>query len=301
MARTLTIIAGSLLLGARLASAQELEPRAYSASPLGTNFVALAAGWSEGAVIFDPSLPITDVNAEVGTITAGYARTFGLAGRQGLVSIALPYANAHVEGQVFEESRKVRRSGLADVRLKASLNLLGSPAMTREAFAKAPRRTIFGVSLTLQAPTGEYDSTKLINLGTNRWAVKPEAGVSVPVGRWYLEAYGGAWFFTDNDAFFPGGSVKRQDPLTSLQGHVAYTFKKRAWIAVNGTWYGGGSVTIDDAPPGSRFGNSRYGATFSLPVAKAHSLKVAASRGASARTGSDFTNYVLAWQMLWFD
>ena len=283
------------------ARAQELEPRAYSPSPLGTNFFVLALGESSGSVIFDPSLPITDVSARVGTLTAGYGRSFGLGGKQGLVTIGFPYAIAHVEGMVFEQARKVRRSGLADLRLKVSVNLLGSKAMRPAEFVKAPKKTIFGVSLTVQPPNGQYDPSKLINLGTNRWAFKPELGVSVPVGRWYLEGYAGAWFFTNNDAFYPGTSVKRQDPLTSAQLHVAYTFKNRAWLAADGTWYGGGQVTIDDGPASTRFSNTRYGGTFSLPVAKRHSLKLAASRGASARTGSNFTSYQLAWQMTWFD
>jgi hypothetical protein len=302
MARSFIVVSVAVLLGCvGVARGQELEPRAYSSSPLGTNFFVMALGRSSGSVLFDPSVPITDVSADVDTLTAGYARTFGLAGRQGLVAIAVPYAIAHLEGEVFEQSRKERRSGLADLRVKASFNFIGGKAMTPAEFAKAPRKAILGASLTVQAPSGQYEPSKLINIGTNRWAFKPELGVSVPLGGWSLETYLGAWFFTNNDAFYPGSSVKRQDTLTSLQGHVAYTFKSRAWLALDGTWYGGGQVTIDAGPPSTRFSNSRYGATFSLPVAKKHSLKFAVNKGASARVGSNFTSYVLGWQMFWFD
>ncbi|HEX4822688.1 MAG TPA: transporter [Candidatus Polarisedimenticolaceae bacterium] len=290
-----------LLASTCAASAQELEPRAYSSSPLGTNFFLLALGRSSGSVIFDPSIPITDVSAHVGSATAGYGRSYGIGGKQGLFTIAFPYAVAHVEGMVQEQAHAVTRSGLADLRLRASLNLIGGKAMSPAEFAAAPRKTVFGISVTVQAPTGAYDATKLVNLGTNRWAFKPELGVSVPVGHWYLEAYAGAWFFTNNVNFYPGTSVKQQDPLTSAQFHVAYTFKNRSWLALDGTWYGGGQVTLDDGPPSARFSNSRYGGTFSLPVAKLHSLKFAASKGASARTGSNFTTYLLAWQVLWFE
>jgi len=299
--RTLGLCIVAVLACAVRARAQELEPRAYSPSPLGTNFFVLALARSSGSVIFDPSLPITDVSAHVGTAVAGYGRSFGLAGKQGLFGVAFPYGVAHVEGMVQEQAHRVTRSGLADVRIRASLNVVGAPAMTPAAFAKAPHRTIFGVSMTIQAPTGAYDATKLVNLGTNRWAFKPEIGVSVPVGPWWLEGYAGAWFFTDNVNFFPGSAVKHQDPLTSVQLHAAYTFKNRAWLALDGTWYGGGRVTIDEGEPSTRFSNSRYGGTFSFPVAKRHSLKLAASTGASARTGSNFTNYLFAWQVLWFE
>ena len=47
-------------------------------------------------------------------------------------------------------------------------------------------RTLVGVSLTVAPPLGQYDDTKVINLGTNRWSVKPEIGLSRacgPLGR----------------------------------------------------------------------------------------------------------------------
>jgi hypothetical protein len=89
--------------------------------------------------------------------------------------------------------------------------------------------------------------------------------------------------------------------LTSLQAHVSYTFKNHSWLAFDATWYGGGQVTVDDNPPSSRFSNTRFGGTYSIPVAARQSIKLAASRGASARTGSNFTSLVIAWQLVWFD
>jgi len=295
------LVALAVLALAQPVSAQDMEPRAYSPSPVGTNFLAVAVGNSRGAILFDPTVPITDASANLDSFIAGYARAFGLWGHQGLVALSLPYVRGDVAGTVFEESREVQRSGLADVRLKVSLNLVGGAAMTREEFAKAPRRTIVGTSLTLQAPTGQYDETKLINLGTNRWSFKPEVGVSVPAGRWFLDAYGGAWLFTSNDDFYPGDATRRQEPLFTLQAHAGYTFKSRAWLAVDATWYGGGESTVDDGPPSSRQSNTRLGGTFALPLARGQSIKFATSRGVSARTGSDFETYLLGWQLMWFD
>ena len=283
------------------ARAQELEPRSYSPLPLGTNFFGAAIGASSGDVLFDPTIPITDAHADVGTATLGYGRTFGLGGRSGLVTIAIPLAVVHADGMVAEASRTANRRGFADLRAKVSINLVGGKAMTPAEFAKAPKRTILGLSLAVSAPNGQYDETRLVNLGTNRWAFKPELGVSVPVGSWSLEAYAGVWFFTTNHAFYPGSSVKTQDPMTALQTHVSYTFKNRSWLAFDATWYGGGQVTVDDNPPSSRFSNSRAGMTYSIPVAARQSIKFALSRGASARAGSNFTSLVIGWQLVWFD
>ena len=206
-----------------------------------------------------------------------------------------------LDGKVSDHSEQIRRSGLGDLRVKMSLNLLGTKAMNREEFAKAPKKTILGVSLAVQAPTGQYDPTKLINLGTNRWAFKPEVGVSVPVSHWYLDVYAGAWFFTNNDQFYTGNNTRKQNPLTVLQTHASYVFKSRAWLAIDATWYGGGASTVNSTPPSERQSNSRYGATFAAPLVKGHSLKFSASTGATTRTGTDFNTILVAWQYTWFD
>ena len=58
--------------------------------------------------------------------------------------------------------------------------------------------------------TGRYRSEWLVNLGSNRWSYKPEIGLAIPLGRWTVEGYTGVWIFTNNDAFFPGASLREQ-------------------------------------------------------------------------------------------
>ena len=117
-------------------------------------------------------------------------------------------------------------------------------------------------------PTGEYDRTKLINLGTHRWGFKPEVGLAVPIGRWDVDAYAGVWLFTANDDFFPGGLERTQDPILAIQGHVSYTFKPRLWLAVDSTWYSGGKSQVAEGEPGAAVNNSRLGATLSIPASR---------------------------------
>ncbi len=284
------------------ATAQELEPRAYSPSPTGANFVALVFQQVSGSVLFDPSLPLTDVHTDLHGPGIGLGRTFGILGRQALVTAALPYAWGTVEGQVFEETRSVTRSGLADLRLKFAFNLHGSPALTPQEFAK--RRTrglIVGTSLAVVAPTGQYDKTKLVNLGTNRWAFKPELGISYPWKKWYFDVYTGVWLFTENNSFFPGDTRRRQDPLPTIQAHASYTIRPRLWLAADATWYGGGATHVNDGPPTGRLSNTRLGVTLSLPIGKSQSLKIGYSKGAAVRSGQDFSALGVAWQFLWFD
>ena len=283
------------------AGAQELEPRAYSASPIGTNFLVVGIGRSSGDVVFDPTVPITDVHADINAATLGAGRTFNLAGHLLLATVALPYVWGEITGKVFEQAASTIRSGLGDARMKVSVNLRGTPALTPAEFAKAPRLTNVGMSLTVLAPAGQYYPGKLINIGTNRWAFKPEVGLSHPIGHWFLDAAGGVWLFTANDRFYQGDSTRTQDPLFVFQAHASYNVTRRAWAAVDGTWYGGAAVRVDGGPPTSRQNNARLGATLSVPVGASQSIKLGFSTGASTRTGSDFTTVAIAWQYLWFD
>ena len=276
-----------------------MEPRAYSASPVGLNFLGIGYGWLTGSVILDPSLPISDIHATAQGPRIGVGHTFNLLGDVGLVSAVVPYPAARVTGNIFEQGAEARRSGLSDALVKLSVNLIGNPAVSpREFVSSPPRHTIIGASITVAAPIGQYDDTKLINLGTNRWAFKPEMGISVPKGRWYLDAYGGAWLFTMNPDFFPGGSTRTQDAVLTIQGHVTYEFRPRLWVAVDGTWYRGGSTRVNEGDPSPRLNKVRGGVTVSIPVAK-FQVKVIVSSGGTTRVLGNFNTLSAIWQMSW--
>jgi hypothetical protein len=287
------------LMSGRVA-AQELEPRAYSPSPVGANFVVLGGARSTGGVVADPSIPITDIEAEVNSASLGYGRTFGLFGRSASAGIGQPYIWATVTGNVFEQARTVDRSGISDTRLRLAMNILGGPALTPAEFAKRrPGRTL-GTSVVVVVPTGQYYSDKLVNLGTNRWAFRPEVGFSQPLQRWSFEAYAGVWLYTDNDDFF-GGNHREQDPIGALQGHVSYTFRPRLWLAADATYYTGGRTTVNGIENADLQANSRYGMTFSAPVWRRNSVKISGTTGGTTRIGGSFDSIAVAWQFLWFD
>jgi hypothetical protein len=297
------VSAAALVLFELLAPAvhgQELEPRAYSPNPVGANFVLFAYARSTGDILFDPSLPITDVEARTSSATVLYGRTFGLLGRSASAAILGSYAWGTTSGAVNDEQRTVERSGLADVRARVTVNLIGGPALSAVDFAKRSERSTLGASLFVVAPAGQYDSSRLINIGTNRWALKPELGWSQPMKRWVFEVYAAAWLYADNEDFF-GGSVREQSPLYTLQTHVSYTFRPRLWLAGDATFYTGGSTTLDGVAREDRQENARLGLTLSVPVGRRHALKVSGSTGAVTRIGGDFDTLGVAWQTLWFD
>jgi hypothetical protein len=285
----------------RTAFSQELEPRAYAPAPVGSNIVLVAYGYQSGDVLFDPSLPFSDVKAFIHSAVPGFARSFDLAGRYATVAVAVPYVWASVGGNVAEQYQEITRSGLGDARLRFVVNLLGAPALPpKEWLARTPAPSL-GFSLVVSAPTGQYSSDKLINVGANRWAFKPEFGLSIPYRRWTFEAAAGAWFFTNNTAAYPGTTVRTQDPLYTFQGHVGYTVRPGLWIAADATYYAGGRTYANDVPGDTRQANSRAGLTASVPLGRGNAVKVSAARGVDARIGSKFDSYGLAYQYVWFD
>jgi hypothetical protein len=288
-----------LLLGAAGVAAQELNPRAYAPMPTGGNIVMLSYGRSSGGVLFDPSLPVEEVQATIHSGVLLYGRSFGLFGRSANAGIALPYAWGEMDGLLAGEYQRISRSGLGDLRGQLTVNVLGGPALTPREFASHRPTTILGLSLAVAAPSGQYDPAKLINIGSNRWSFKPEVGFSKTKGRWYLELYGGVWVFGTNTDFF-GGSVREQDPIGAFQAHVSYTFRPRLWLAGDATFYTGGRTTVDGEARADLQRNSRLGVTLALPVGRRSAFKVAWATGITTRTGADFDLLGVAFQTVWF-
>ncbi len=300
MSRTATILLAGLFLLPMTVAAQELDPRAYTQGPIGVNVLVAGYGSTSGDVVFDASSAISDVNADVDMATVGAGRVFGLFGRQSSLTLGVPYAWGDVSGNVGENRQSVSRTGLGDPRLRFGMLLFGGPALERREFATAPRGPVLGASLLVSAPLGEYIADKLINIGTNRWAFKPEIGFTYPAGRWQFDAFAGVWLFENNNNYY-GGHRREQDPIGSYQVHVSYTIRPGLWASVDATHYNGGTTALDGVPNPDRQGNTRVGATVSVPFGQGLSLKLSYSEGAVVRVGGDFSSIGLALQYAWFD
>ena len=280
------------------AHAQQLEPRTYNNAPIGLNFLIAAYQYEWGDVLLDPSLPIKNANAKVNAVALGYSRVLDFWGESGTLAVLLPYAWILANGEVEGQPESVNRSGFGDLGLRLSVNLLGAPALSLEEFRNYRQDTIVGGSLTISAPTGQYDNTKLVNVGTNRWSFKPEVGVSKALGQWILEGAAGVTFYTDNNEYL-GNNVRQQDPLYALQAHVSYTFTPRLWGALDGTYYFGGRTSVNGTPDPEVEANTRWGATLAQSLDIHNSIKLYVSSGLVARTGTNFTTVGIAWQYRW--
>ena len=294
----LLLVACIIMAGLTIACAQDIEPRAYSNAPVGVNFLISGYAYTQGGLSFDPSLPVKNPHLETSSSVLAYARVLDLWGKSAKFQVILPYA--WLSGSADYNGQTVRRvvDGLSDARFRLSVNLYGAPALTLKEFAGYEQDLILGAGLSASVPSGQYDATRLVNIGTNRWSFTPEVGASKALGPWTLEVAAAATFYTDNNDFF-GGSTRSQDPIYLMQGHVIYSFPWGIWASIDPTYFMGGRSTIDGIQGNDLQENWRVGGTLALPVNACNSIKLFASSGVSARTGNNYDQIGIAWQYRW--
>jgi len=279
-------------------NAQDLEPRRYVNLPVGQNFIALTYSHTEGDVNFSPSVPLTDAFLTIEAPAVAYVRTFDIGGKSSSFDVLQPYVC--LDGSALAEGERVTRDvcGLGDARARISYNFFGAPAIQISEFGKRPRRVVAGVSVQVGIPVGQYDDTKLVNIGTNRWEIKPEIGISIPWRKWSVEFAAGVRFFTDNDDFLQTSTFE-QDPLYNLQAHIHYDLSRRQSLSLSSNYFFGGETYRDGVQTAIRQENARLGVSWSFALNPKHIIKVIMNTGVITRVGNDSDQYTAVWSYRW--
>lgn len=298
-----------MLLGLSMTAsgyAQDLTPRTYVITPVHSNAVTLTYAFFSGDLLIDGALPIENATARASVSVFSYAHSFRIRGRSASFAGSLPYGIGNFRGTVVGAETTAYRSGTLDSSYRVSINLKGGPAMDLQEFRKWQQKTLVGISFKVVAPTGQYDPTKLINYGTNRWAFKPEVGLSRRWNNWVVDTYGAVWFFTTNHDFFsrnqfsPGTNTQKQNSTFALEGHLSYDVRPRLWASLDGNfWVGGRSRLNGVENPNTLQRNSHVGSTVSVPVSRRQSFKLSYNRGAYVIYGGNYQNISVGWQYSW--
>jgi len=297
----LSLTAIGLSAGSVAAPAQDVEPRALSPAPGGTNVLGVALASSWGDVLLDKTLPAEDLDGTIVSLIPSYTRYFNVFGTSARVSAALPFATGSWDATVLEAEpveTDISRTGLGDGVVNATVFLLGAPAMTREQFRDYRRKTILGFNLRVKLPIGQYDSEKLVNLGSNRWQLAPALGLSQWFGRFAIEAVAAAWLFSDNTALL-GDNVLSQEALWAFQLIAGYSFKPNLWLSAGVRQSAGGRTTLNGVKRDDPTENTRLGIVLGIPIATGHTLKLVGTTGIRTTAGNDFDTLVAQWLYAW--
>ncbi len=280
------------------AAAQDIEPRAYANAPVGVNFVVVGTAYTRGGLSFDSNVPITNEDLHTNTLVLAYARSLSWWGKSAKFDAVVPYSRLSGTADFRGVPTEREISGFGRPTARLSMNFFGAPALDMAGFRDYRQDLIVGASLQVSPPLGQYDENRIVNLSSNRWSFKPEIGLSKASGPWTGELKLAATFFTDNDAFY-GGTTRSQEPVYALQGNLIRGLASGAWWSLDATYFAGGRSQVDGRYNRDLQQNWRVGASLSLPVDRANSVKFALSSGVYARTGNDFDAVAVSWQHRW--
>ncbi len=294
---SLLIVAGTLWVTPCLA--QELTPRLFWPTPKGTKVLIAGYSHSTGDLFFDTSIPIEAADSRINTGVLAYTQTLDLWGRTSNILLSLPYSSGTAKGLVEGDPGERKFSAFGDFSMTLNVNLRGAPSMNKEEFLafRADPQPLVGVSIKVIAPTGEYYSDRLVNVGSNRWTTRFKLGsVHLLTREWLLELAASAWFFGDDEKFVSG--KKEQDPIYSAEANLIKRIRPGLWASLDLTYFYGGRQTIGGEALRNTQSNLKLGGTLVVPFLGRHAIKIGYANGIITRYGDDFDQFLLSYQVL---
>ena len=292
------VVAAALLFLHTQADAGEIEPRSYGNAPVDVNFMIVGYAHSEGGLSMSDASPLKDPNLKMDSALVAYARTLNMWGIPGKIDVIIPASDLSGTASVGGQPKERKISGLLDPRLRVSTIFYGAPVLTVQEFPNWQQKLLIGASIQVSAPLGQYDPSKLVNLGNNRWFVKPDIGISQAWGDLTLELSTGVMMYSDNTDYY-GNKKLEQNPVSTSQAHLLYSFGNGIWAAISGTYDYGGRTYTSGVRGDDLQSNTRVGTTIALPINRNHSVKLYANTGVHTTRGNDYDLLGIAWQYRW--
>jgi hypothetical protein len=257
--------------------ALDMEAGLWNHIPLGSNFGGAVYAYTEGDISANPTTLLENVEMKLDTVGAKYIHTFEFQGKSARVDITQAYMKGRWKGLVDGVPSAIERNGWSDTFARFAVNLYGAPPLRGKEFgtyrAKTRDETIVGIALAVRLPTGDYMEDKLINLGQNRFAFRPQIGVVHTRDKWTTEVTAEAAFFTDNDDFFNGNKLE-QEPLLFTQVHLIRKLSPGQSINLSLGYNYGGESTVDGVDKNDRNQNTGWSLGYSYPISRQSGIKI---------------------------
>src|SRR5579871_120120 len=293
-----------LILGAALAAhthacAQFTDPRNYQNTPVGINQLELAYAYVRSNTSIDTSFIVSGAKFNLNQGLIDYTRYFSFLHRTAWAEASVPIAN--LTGAITGTDISGSTTGTGDSGYSAGILLKGGPALSPEEFANAETTTSIGLSLSTTAPTGQYDSNKILNLGSGRWSFKPEVAVSKPFGpeqRWVFDAYANTYLYTNNNRY-RGVEVLRQRGLLGLEGHISYTFNNAIWASFDTRYSSRGDTTVSGIDQNDSQRNFIVGSELVVSPNSRNSFTFEFAKAVVHRNGPSLGGFAVKYDYTW--
>lgn len=161
-------------------------------------------------------------------------------------------ATANINPQIPIPINELSFDGFSDGFVAFEVGILNTPAVNVVEFAKLePEVRVTGQFRLWYS--GSYDSEKLVNLGTNRFALEFRSSLLIPLFKsleqkqTWIEFVPKLQFFTDNNdpARSSTASKIEQDPFFMIESHLSHNFTKKLWASADLGYQYGGSTSAD--------------------------------------------------------
>lgn len=144
----------------------------------------------------------------------------------------IPFGDISLDGSSVG-NKSFSASGLGDPTILAAIWPISNPET----------KTWLGFSQWFKMPFGEYDKDRILNMGSNQWAFKTEAGLVKGFGDFYLELSPYAEFYTDNDDYKSESLTLEKDPVFCMETHLSYDINKATLISLDHYYTKGGETS----------------------------------------------------------
>ena len=294
----LTVIGCLLLLGSSC-FAQDIEPRRWSNIPLGTDILGVGYVHTNGKIFFDPLLQVQDAKFISNSFIVQYIKPFKIGSKSARIDVMIPYSIARWEGLLNGVSTTVNRNGIADPRIRLSLNFIGMSAMKPKEmieFLKAnPKRTSFGASLAVTLPLGQYFDEKLLNLGQNRFIFRPQIGMLHHWKNWSYELSGSVFLYSKNEDF-SNGKTRKQNAVFAAQTHLIRSFKSKMWVSLSFGYGLTGQSFVNNEPNNDDRSDILGATSFGFALSKKQAIKLSYIRTETLNDiGANLNSILLSW------
>lgn len=176
-----------------------------------------------------------------------FARVFAMANPGSVTAKALI--------EPFGSEQKLSASGFSDGFIAFEYGLVGAPALNAIEFSKhQPQFSLNGYFRYWYS--GSYDSSKLLNLGTNRSTFELGTTMAIPFHKdisqnaTWLEIMPTVQMYTDNNDPARSSTANKieQNPTLIIENHLTHNLNKKLWIGADLRYQLGGETKADGVP-----------------------------------------------------